>query len=280
MKRIVFEDISTFIVKYIFHLRFKVALLSRKSRIFNKILTKLLFEDDKTYFIPNNNNITHLETIEVNKTIDKTKNIIFPSDIIKEIIRNANYIVIMNSCLCRTSANCNDYPQNLGCIFLGRATKKISRKYCREVTPDEAINHIDKCNNAGLIHIMGRNKLDVRWMNVGPSDELLTICNCCPCCCLWRVLPNFSDSIQGNFHKLPGISVYCDDNQCILCKKCVDICFVEAITIDDNKIKVNSNCMGCSQCVSNCPDNAMKINYDDNMNYTIDDINNIVNIEK
>ena len=61
MKRIVFEDISTFIVKYIFHLRFKVALLSRKSRIFNKILTKLLFEDDKTYFIPNNNNITHLE---------------------------------------------------------------------------------------------------------------------------------------------------------------------------------------------------------------------------
>ena len=84
-------------MKYIFHLRFKVALLSRKSRIFNKILTKLLFEDDKTYFIPNNNNITHLETIEVNKTIDKTKNIVFPSDIIKEIIRNANYIVIMNS---------------------------------------------------------------------------------------------------------------------------------------------------------------------------------------
>lgn len=38
--------------------------------------------------------------------------------------------------------------------------------------------------------------------------------------------------------------------------------------------------MGCSQCVSNCPVNAMKINYDNNMNYTIDDINNIVNIEK
>lgn len=62
--------------------------------------------------------------------------------------------------------------------------------------------------------------------------------------------------------------------------KNVLIYVVEAITIDDNKIKVNSNCMGCSQCVSNCPVNAMKINYDDNMNYTIDDINNIVNIEK
>lgn len=280
MKRIVFEDISTFIVKRIFHLRFKVAKLTRKSRIFNKLLTKILFEDDKTYFIPNDNIITHNETINVNKTINQTENIVFPSDILKEVIENANYIVIMNKCLCRSSAKCEDYPIDLGCIFLGRATKKISRKYCREVTVKEAINHVNKCNEAGLIHIMGRNRLDTRWMNVGPSDELLTICNCCPCCCLWRVLPNLSDSIQDNFHKLPGISIYCDSSQCILCKECVDVCFVNAISVENNKIVINDNCMGCGRCSVNCPTNAIKINYDDKKSDVIIDINNLVNIQK
>ncbi|WP_455645663.1 4Fe-4S binding protein [Methanosphaera sp.] len=280
MKPIVFEDLSTFLVKHVFHLRFKVASLTRKSRIMNKIITKVLFDKDGTYFIPSTNSVT-TNTINMNQTIPQADKIVFPSDIIKEVIRKANYIVIMNKCLCRNSAGCEDYPIDLGCIFMGKATKQISRKYCREVTAQEAINHIDKCNDAGLIHIMGRNKMDVTWMNVHPGEELLTVCNCCPCCCLWRVLPNLSDSIQENFFKLPGVSIYYDASKCIGCKKCIDVCFAQAISLKNEKIELNENtCIGCGQCSNNCPVDALQLNYENiNVDSVFNKIDSLVNIE-
>lgn len=262
MKRIVFEDISTFIVKHVFHLRFKVASLTRKSEIMNKIISRFLFKGDGTYFIPSTESVTNLTTLEINKKIEQPDNIVFPSDIIKEIIRKANNIVIMNKCLCRTSAGCNDYPRDLGCIFMGEATKQISRKYCREVTSDEAIDHIDKCSKAGLIHIMGRNKIDSIWMNVGPGSKLLTVCNCCPCCCLWRILPNLSNSIRKNFFKLNGVSVFYDSNLCVGCGKCIDVCFADAISLEKDTVWIDDDiCIGCGQCSNNCPTGAIQLNY-------------------
>ena len=38
--------------------------------------------------------------------------------------------------------------------------KKISPKFGRIVNSDEAIEHVDKCHDAGLVHIIGRNKID------------------------------------------------------------------------------------------------------------------------
>ncbi|EID83890.1 hypothetical protein MSI_27680 [Treponema sp. JC4] len=88
MKPIVFEDLSTFLVKRVFHLRFKVASLTRKSRIMNKIITKLLFDKDGTYFIPSNNSVT-TTTINMNQTIPQADEMVFPSDIIKEFIKKS-----------------------------------------------------------------------------------------------------------------------------------------------------------------------------------------------
>ncbi len=327
-KKIVFEDLSTSLVKHIFGLRFKTAKLTRQSKIMNRIITKMLFEKDGVFFIPNDDSIAKLirkieegenvdkvtyevinnknkdfnqnndtnintngnnedmaltvnETIEINEKFDSPQEIVFPSDIIKQVIRKANHIVIMNKCLCRSSADCKDYPQDLGCIFMGNATKKISRKYCREATVEEAIEHIDNCNNAGLVHIMGRNKIDEVWLNVSPGEELLTVCNCCPCCCLWRVYPNLSDSLQNNFFKLPGIEVYPNYEKCVGCGICVNICFTDAIEIVDKKAVINrEKCKGCGQCSNKCPTDAMIIDYQNiNVDDVFDKIDSLVNIE-
>lgn len=263
-------DVNVFVVKRIFHLRFKVARLTRKSNIMNKIITKILFEGDGSYFIPNNDAVDEVinvneEIINVDQKIANVDKIVMPSDFIKSIIRQSNDIVIMNKCLCRYSTRCEDYPRDLGCIFIGKTTKKISRNYCREVSVDEAIEHINKCEDAGLIHIMGRNKMDTVWMNVRPGDELLTICNCCPCCCLWRVYPDLSDSIQKDFIKLPGIDVNCDNDKCIMCKQCINVCYGHAISIKDNQIFIDKDiCIGCGQCSNKCPTNAMNVTYENN----------------
>jgi len=188
--------------------------------------------------------------------------------------------VIMNKCLCRNSTECNDYPRDLGCIFLGKTTKKISRKHCREVTSAEAIEHIDKCNDAGLIHIMGRNRMDSVWMGVRPEDELLTICNCCPCCCLWRVYPNLSDTIQNDFYKLPGVSIELDIDECVGCGKCEEVCFAKCISIENSKAKIDEDvCIGCGQCSNNCPTNAIKLIYNkENVESIFEKIDSLVKI--
>ena len=271
--RIRLIDVNIFIVKYIFRFRFKVAALSRKSKIMDKIISKIVFEGDGTYFVPNDRSIakedieenkktTRTSTIEINKNIQIVDKIVTPTDIIKNILKQSEDIVIMDKCLCRRSENCEEYPIDLGCIFIGKTTKKISRKHCRPVSQQEAIEPIDKCDEAGLVHIIGRNKMDTLWMNVRPGDELLTICNCCPCCCLWKVYPNLSDNIQKDFYKLPGISISCDEDKCVLCKKCVDTCFSNAISVTDKIIIDEDVCIGCGQCSMKCPTNALKLNYE------------------
>jgi len=262
MRRIRMINVNVFVVKYIFHLRFKVASLTRKSKIMNKIISKIVFDGDRTFFIPSNKSMKHVETIEVNQKIDTCEMIVMPSDLIKEMIKKADDIVIMDKCLCRSSTDCKDYPQDLGCIFLGKTTHKISRNFCRDATQEEAIEHIDKCNQAGLMHIIGKNKMDTLWMNVRPGDELLTICNCCPCCCLWKVYPCLSDQIQADFFKLDTLSVECDNNKCIKCLQCIDVCFGKAISLVDDKIVIDDNCIGCGQCSGRCPVNAINISYE------------------
>ena len=40
----------------------------------------------------------------------------------------------------------------------GNGVIRISNKLNNIVNSDEAIEHVDKCHEAGLVHIIGRNK--------------------------------------------------------------------------------------------------------------------------
>ena len=77
-----------------------------------------------------------------------------------------------------------------------------------------------------------------------------------------------------------------DPNQCILCGRCVEVCqdvqVNETLTIDwereqprviwDNDVSINeSSCVGCGQCATVCPCNAMmEINMEGNAGYMTD----------
>ena len=78
---------------------------------------------------------------------------------------------------------------------------------------------------AGLVHLIGRNKLDSVWLGAGPSHKLMTICNCCPCCCLWRMIPQLDPAIGAKVTRMPGVSVTVTD-RCAGCGTCAaGICF-------------------------------------------------------
>ncbi|MBQ9025384.1 MAG: 4Fe-4S binding protein [Methanobrevibacter sp.] len=267
MRKISFAEISIFVVNRIFNWRFWIAELTKKSKIAKKVINKMLFEKDDVVIISN--------TITINEKIEGEASEFLPTDVIKEVIKKCDDIVIMDSCLCRTSNNCEDYPQDIGCIFLGPTSRKIPRAICHEASVEEALKHVDDADAAGLSHIIGRNKIDSVWMNVRPGEGLLTICHCCPCCCLWKVVPNLHDDISEKIYRLDNLSVTYNEENCKNCLKCLKgACMFDAISLEYGKISINQDkCRGCGLCANACKFNAININYNEK---TIDGVVNRV----
>lgn len=273
MKRKSFAEISIAVVNRIFNWRFRIAGLTKKSTIAKKVIDKMFFEKDEIVVIPN--------TINVNKKIEAEKSEFLPTDVIKDVIRRCDDIVIMNSCLCRTSTDCKDYPQDIGCIFLGPTSRKIPRKICHEATVEEALAQVDRADAAGLSHIIGRNKIDTVWMNVRPGEGLLTICHCCPCCCLWKVYSHLHNDISDKLERLDGVKVKFDIDKCKNCKKCLNACMFEIIEEKDGKITLDSDkCKGCGLCVNSCKFGAITIDYtDETIDNVVNRIENLIEYE-
>jgi Pyruvate/2-oxoacid:ferredoxin oxidoreductase delta subunit len=256
MRRPRIVDFNRFILKYIFNWRFRIAEFTKKSETYKKFIDFALFKDDEIVVIPN--------AISVNKKIESAGSEFLPTAIIKEVIKRSDEIVIMNSCLCRTSNNCEDYPKDLGCIFLGPTAAKIPKHIGKKATVEEAFAQVDRADAAGLSHIIGRNRIDTVWMNVHPGKGLLTICHCCPCCCLWKVYPNLNEDISGKLERLEGVSVELHEENCRKCELCLDKCMFKAISLKDDKITIdNEICRGCGLCANACKFDAISISFTD-----------------
>jgi ferredoxin len=232
-----------------------VKLIAKLTRIplLGKIFDLLLFKGDEIVYL------TQDKIITLNQEVENTEDMVLPSEILEYFIEKAKYHWVMNFCICRESMQCKNYPIDLGCLFLGEAVLGINPKLGRLVTKQEALDHIKKCKEAGLVHMIGRNRLDKQWLGVKPGNKLLSICNCDPCCCLWRISPILAPKIGKKVQKMPGIIVKVNDN-CIGCKTCMEgICFVNAIHLVDNKAEISNECRGCGRCVEICPENAIEL---------------------
>jgi ferredoxin len=229
---------------------------------FRHIIDKLLFEDDLIFYLPNQDVIEKSITknIKVGKTIPKQDDIVIPTQIIDKFIEEAEQLWVMDFCLCRESTKCENYSSKLGCLFMGEAVLQIDPTYGKLVSKKEAKAHIKRCQEAGLIQLIGRNKLDKQWLDVKPGHKLLTICNCCECCCLWKMLPDLDMKISRNFMKMPGLNVRIND-ECIGCGDCTQgICFVDAITLQGEKAVIDEEtCRACGRCISICKQEAIQM---------------------
>lgn len=245
------------LLKIFFPGRFLIAELT-KLPFLGRSIDHWLFDGDDLMYLPQDN------VIQINKHINCSEETVLPSNVVAHFIEKANYHWIMNRCICRDASQCKDYPIELGCLFLGEAAMGINPQLGHRVTKKEALEHVERCRDAGLVHLIGRNKIDTVWLGVGPGNKLLTICNCCPCCCLWRALPHIAPYIGAKINKMPGVSVTITD-RCTGCGTCTDgICFVDAISIVDDHAVNTAACRGCGRCVTVCPHNAIELLIQDN----------------
>jgi ferredoxin len=221
--------------------------------IFGGVVDRWLFGGDHLVYLPRD------QVIPINEPVELPGDMILPSQIVEHFIEEASTHWIMNDCLCRDGNGCEDYAIDLGCLFLGEAAMGINPRLGRQVTREEALEHVRRCREAGLVHLVGRNKLDTIWLGVGPGEKLLTICNCCPCCCLWGVLPHIAPQIGAKVTRMPGVTISVN-GRCVGCGTCTqDVCFVDAIRLVGQRAAIGEACRGCGRCVEICPEQAIEI---------------------
>ncbi len=244
------------LIKAAFPTRFLVAKLTRVP-LLGRTIDRWFFEGDGIFYLPKDT------VIHINQTLASPEQMVLPSQVVERFIEKAGFRWLMNACICRDARQCKDYPIGLGCLFLGEAARGINPQLGRPVSKEEALDHARRCREAGLVHLIGRHKLDSVWLGVSPRERLLTICNCCPCCCLFGVLPNLSEDIAAKIMRMPGVSVTVNEG-CVGCGACTEgICFIDAIRLEGGRAVISDVCRGCGRCAEVCPQQAIEVTVDD-----------------
>ena len=203
--------------------------------------------------------------IPINKRLEVPESKVLPLDVLKELVAKSAHRVIARQCPCRQGFACEHYPKDLGCIYLGEATKDFDPALAIHATVDEALAHIDKAVGVGLVPDVGQIDFDADLFGVKPKSHFATICFCCDCCCApRRHSTTFCQEYRDRQFKLEGVSVKVKTADCTGCGICKDRCFMGAISIEDKKAAIDeTKCRGCGVCVEQCPKDAIKIEVTD-----------------
>ncbi len=243
-------------IKMAFPYRRKIARLSRIP-VVAAAMDKTIFNGDDMIFLPR-------DRVVVGQTIEPPASTVLPSALVDHFIEKASYRWIMDYCICRDGDNCQHYPHDLGCIFLGDAVLNISSKIGHLASKDEALTHARRARDLGLVNLIGRDRIDNIWSGAKPFGRLMTICHCCPCCCLFRVLPDLDPVNRAKVTRMPGVRVWVNAQDCIGCGACESQgCFVEAIKVSGGRAQISQECRGCGRCVEACPQKAIHLNIED-----------------
>ncbi len=176
-----------------------------------------------------------------------------PAEKMGEVIESFHTFAVGN-CQCRLAMTLIDKGCGLpmeNCMAFGGAAKTvISRGMMREISRDEAIAIKKNAEEEGLVNFMMNSVMASKIGNVS--------CSCCGCCChALRAIKDFN--APGIMTKPRFMPVY-DAEKCKPCKKCINICPMDAWTwVDETLVFNKARCIGCGLCVTVCKTGALSL---------------------
>ncbi len=223
---------------------------------------------------------TSFTCIPVNEGVEVSGGTALPFSVVEHFINQAGHHVILNFCPCRRSFDCKDFPVDRGCLFIGEAAREIEPSVGRHVSREEALDHLRTGTEMGLVPVIGRIDFDSVMLGVKPHNRLMTICQCCPCCCLTTALHYASRGVRDIIMRLEGVEVKVTED-CAGCGACVEACIYKQMRLTGGRAVVGQECKGCGRCAAACEDGAIRITVDDSdyIRACIDRISAHVNVE-
>jgi ferredoxin len=204
--------------------------------------------------------------IPVEEVVRGTESVVLPYPLLDPLVEQASARFVMNECLCRRGENCQVYPHDIGCLFLGDGAAQINPALGRPVDEDTAMLHVEQAMESGLVPLVVHSAFDA-WMLGIPYRRTLAICFCCDCCCAIRQgLRIGPPAFWNTVLRLPGLTVVVGPD-CVGCGACVEVCHVRAITMDEKegRAHISERCKGCGRCVATCPSGAITLHVAENV---------------
>lgn len=193
-----------------------------------------------------------LRVVPVAKTVNTELNIMDYEEV-ENIIKSQSKILVA-PCICRKEHAIMDKgcDKNIeACLVFGSGAYMYeNRGIGRTISQKEALDILKKGVKQGLV--------------AQPSNakKPINICLCCDCCCqILKNIKNFeapAKIVNSNFQA----SVKKDE--CTGCQACEEICPMDAIDVDEEKILASvdlDRCIGCGLCVTVCEFDAMSLKY-------------------
>jgi electron transport complex protein RnfB len=188
-----------------------------------------------------------IRVIPVSKSISNEL-AVMPYEEAEKIIRSQTKIVAA-PCICRREQKMSgkgcDSPDNNCLSFSFAADFFEGNGLGKQISQDDALKLLDEAAEAGLV------------LQPTNSQNPTSICMCCGCCC--GILRNIKKlDTPGKFVNSGYYSQVIKED-CTSCGICVDICPMNAITMDEVASVNSDRCIGCGVCVAHCDSAAIKL---------------------
>lgn len=188
---------------------------------------------------------------------------VIPYPTARELLLQASPDILISECPCRSFRENPCQPTQV-CMIIGQPFVDFKLEHSpdtsRLINKKEALQILEEEHLRGHIHSA--------WFRDVALDRFIAICNCCKCCCsgVEGMVKYHSRTMSSS-----GYVSQLNDDRCVICGLCKDVCAFEAISCNDEGPIINwEKCLGCGVCTTQCPNDALSLVRDERKGVPLD----------